>query len=417
MQKIKKFIPLIYWAVIIALLGLYFTNDFGLVDIHKTSFIVAVGIDTEDDEVQVTAQIAVPQPSTSGDSINYVEVQGSGYTIADALNEINAKMGTYPKLLFCQLILMGENCKDKELFQVLGCFYRRNYSELTALVAMCEGKASDMLALPVSVSAENSEAIQKVLSHELEKSGNVTKANLKTIGEANFSESKACYMPFIEVNEPGTSRSGGGDKVGGENLEQTQSTASSGGGQGGQSSQSGQSVQGGGQEKPAEFTARKTAIFADGKFAGILDETQSFALNMLKGDIDMAVIPCTVGETKYTVGLKEVSGKADFKVEKGIPSLTVKFKAAAQVQGAKKVLDPHSVVNDDVVKKEVLEGATEELKKRFENLIEISRKTGCDMLEIKNQLFKFNHKYYEAFSGDVLNRMQVEYKIDIKSTN
>ena len=85
--------------------------------------------------------------------------------------------------------------------------------------------------------------------------------------------------------------------------------------------------------------------------------------------------------------------------------------------GAKKVLDPLSVVNDDVVKKEVLEGATEELKKRFENLIEISRKTGCDMLEIKNQLFKFNHKYYEAFSGDVLNRMQVEYKIDLKSTN
>ena len=198
MKKIKKYVPVLYWAIVVALLGLYFTNDFGLVDIHKTSFIVAVGVDTEEDEVQVTAQIAVPQPSTSGDSINYIEVQGSGFTIADALNEINAKTGTYPQLLFCQLILIGDSCKDKELFQVLGCFYRRNYSELTALVAMCEGKASDMLAKPASIAPENSEGLQKVLSHELEKSGNVTKANLKTIAEANFSESKACYMPYIQ---------------------------------------------------------------------------------------------------------------------------------------------------------------------------------------------------------------------------
>ena len=57
MKKIKKYVPVLYWAIVVALLGLYFTNDFGLVDIHKTSFIVAVGVDTEEDEVQVTAQI------------------------------------------------------------------------------------------------------------------------------------------------------------------------------------------------------------------------------------------------------------------------------------------------------------------------------------------------------------------------
>ncbi len=414
MKKIKKYVPVLYWAIVVALLGLYFTNDFGLVDIHKTSFIVAVGVDTEEDEVQVTAQIAVPQPSTSGDSINYIEVQGSGFTIADALNEINAKTGTYPQLLFCQLILIGDSCKDKELFQVLGCFYRRNYSELTALVAMCEGKASDMLAKPASIAPENSEGLQKVLSHELEKSGNVTKANLKTIAEANFSESKACYMPYIQMNKPGTSQNGGGDRIGGDDVEQSQSTASgsgqSNGGQGGASAQSG-----GGQDEPVEFTARKTAIFSEGKFAGILDETQSFALNMLETSVDMAIIPCTVGETEYTIGLKGISGKADFKVEKGVPKLTVTFKANAQVQGAKKVLEPHSVVNDDVVKKEVLDGAEKELKTRFENLIEISRKTGCDMLGIKKQLHKYYYKYYDAFKDDVLNRMEISYKIEVIS--
>ena len=143
--SVSKLSVLIYWLIIIALLGLFFTNDFGLVDIHKTAIITAVGIDAEEGEVIVTCEVAVPQPSQSGDNIKYTQIQGSGLTIADALNEVNSKTGFYPKLQFCKLILVGEDCQNQELFRMLGCFYRKNYSELTALVAMCKGKASDKI--------------------------------------------------------------------------------------------------------------------------------------------------------------------------------------------------------------------------------------------------------------------------------
>lgn len=428
---IKKYIPILYWGIIIALIGLFFTNDFGLVDIHKTSYIVAVGIDIEEEEVQVTAQIAVPQPSTSGDSTTYVEVQGSGYTVADALNEINAKTGTYPKLLFCKLILLGDSCKDKDLFQVLGCFYRRNYSELTALVAMCEGSAQEMLARPATIDPENSTAIQKVLSVELEKSGNVSKATLKSVAEANYSVSRACYMPYIQVNVQGTSKPGGeGDNAGGDKPQ----SGGQGGGQGssgeqsssgGQGSSGGQSSGGqssggqksGGEEQPVEFTARQTAIFTEGRFAGILNERQSFALNVIEYDVSLAVIPCTVGNINYTMGLKGVKGGVDFKVEKGVPTLTVKLKATAQVQGAKKIMVPEDVNHDDVVLPEVLKATELALEERFANLIEVSAQTDCDLLGIKKLLHKHENKYYEAFKDDVLKRMTVNYKIEVKSSN
>lgn len=428
---IRRYTPVLYWAIIIALLGLYFTNDFGLVDIHKTSFIVAVAVDAEEDEVQVTAQIAVPQPSSSGDNTKYIGVQGSGYTIADALNEINAKTGTYPKLLFCKLILIGDSCKDKELFQMLGCFYRRDYSELTALVAMCEGKAQDMISIPATIDQENSTAIQKVLSQELEKSGNVSKANLKSIAESNYSVSRACYMPYIQVNVQGTSKPGGeGDNAGGEKPQQGGQSGGSGGGQGGesggssgggqsggQSGQSGGSGGGGQGDKPLEFTARQTAIFTGGKFAGILDERQAFALNVLENDINMAVIPSVVGDVNYTVGLKGVSAGIDFDVKEGTPSLTVNFKATAQVQGAKKVMVPKDVTYDDIVRPEVLEATEKAIEERFKNLIDVSIKTDCDMLGIKKLLHKYHYKYYEAFKDDVLKRMQVDYKIKVQSNN
>ena len=417
----KRYTPVLYWLIIIALLGLYFTNDFGLMDIHKTSPIVAVGIDMEDEEVQVTAQVAVPQPSASGDNVKYIEVQGSGLTVADALNEINVKLGSYPKLYFCKLILIGEGCQKEQLFKVLGCFYRRNYSELTTLVAMCKGRAQDMFKLPANIAPENSTAIQKVLSEELKKSANVSTASLKSIAEENFCEGKACYMPYVEANIQGTSENGGnGDNVGGEEGEQ-----SGGGEQGGQSSQDGQGGESGsgsgseqgGKGQKMEFTARKTAVFSDGKFVGILDDRQAFALNVLKSKMNLAVIPCDLDGIHYTMGLKDTSGGAKLKVKDGVPTLTLSFQANAQIQGARVVLDPKKIKYDDEVKPALLKMAEDEVKSRFENLIDLCTQLDCDLICVKGLLHKHNYKYYEAFKDDILTRMNVEYKIKIKSLN
>ena len=302
----SKVSVVLYWLFVLAMLALFFTNDFGLVDLHKTAIITAVGIDVQDDEVQVTCEIAVPQPSQSGDNIKYTQIQGSGLTIADALNEVNSKTGFYPQLQFCKLILVGESIKEQELFRVLGCFYRKNYSELTALVAMCQGKASDMLSLQSPVSDMTSEAIRKALSEEIEKSANATSVNLKDIAMSEYSRSYACYMPYVEANIPGTSESGGnGDNVGGEGgnsgsggQQGQQNSGQQSGGQGpsegGGSSEGGSAQSGAAQQNGSgqqmEFTARKTAIFSNGKFKGILDEQNSFALAVIEDEIRLAEI-------------------------------------------------------------------------------------------------------------------------------
>ncbi len=424
---LKKISALIYWLLIIALLALFFTNDFGLVDIHKTTIAVAVGIDAGEGELKVTAQLAVPQPSQGGENVQYSEVQGSGVTVAEALNEINSKTGFYPKLLFCKLILLGESCQEEELFRVLGCFYRKNFSELTALVAMCKGKASDMLSIPSAVSPETVTAIQRALSDELEKSANVASVNLRDIAATNYSVSAACYMPYVEANVQGTSESGGnGDNVGGESGGgEGGGSSQSGGEEGGGSSQSGgeesggssSGSQNGGSEEKMEFTARKTAIFSDGRFAGILDESQSFALNILKNDIRLAVLPCDAEEVHYTMGLKSARGGIKLKVKEGVPELTLSFGAKAQIQSSSSVLVPDKTVFDDVVPKEVLKGAEEEVKSRLEQLVDACTESDCDILGVKELLHKYNYKYYEAFKDNVLTRAQVKYNINIKSVN
>ena len=140
---------------------------------------------------------------------------------------------------------------------------------------------------------------------------------------------------------------------------------------------------------------------------------------MLENEINHAVIPCHMKDenTHFTMGLQDVKGGIDFKVEKGVPKLTVSFKSTAQVQGAKKVMVPENVVYDDVVSKELLKATEEALEERFKNLIEISIETDCDLLGVKKLLHKHEYKYYEAFKNDILKRMKVEYKIDVKSLN
>lgn len=427
----KKYSVVFYWLVILALLALFFTNDFGLVDLHKTSVVVAVGIDAEGEEVIVTAQIAVPQPSQSGDNIQYTAVQGRGLTVADCLNEINSKTGFYPKLIFCKLILIGEECQSLPLFKVLGCFYRRNYSELTALVAMCKGKASEMLDLPATISPENTTAMQRALSEELKKSANVSSVNLKDIAKSNYCVCSSSYMPFIEANVEGTSEGGGnGDNVGGESGGQGGGSSQGGqqsgsgggssqGGEGGQSSQGGQSGQSGqsGGGEQMEFTARKTAVFTGGKFAGILNDQQSFALNVLRNEIRLAVVPCDSEGVHYTLGLKNVKSDIKLRVKEGVPSLTLGFKANAQIQGARKIMQPESVMLDETVKPEVLEAVENEVKSRMQSLLEHCVENNCDLFGATKQLYQYSTKYFDAFKDDLLSRMQVEYKIDIQSVN
>ncbi len=427
----RKFNPgtvlaVIYWLIFIALAGLFFTNDFGLVDIHKTSIITAIGIDMEEREVQVTAEVAVPQPSQSGENIKYTQVQGSGLTIADALNEINAKTGFYPKLQFCKLILVGESCMGTELFQVLGCFYRKNYSELTALVAMCEGKASDMLANKSGVSQMTSEAIRKVLSDESEKSANSSSASLKKIATSEYSYSHSCYMPYVQVSKPGTSQNGGnGDNVGGEspdgsgggNDENGGGGGSSGGGAGesGQSGSSGGDTGGAGQSGEVEFTARKTAYFSRGDFKGILDEQQSFALDVLKSELRVAVLPCDADDIHYTLGLKGVKSKIKLSVEKGVPQVKISVSAKAQIQGARVKVEPKKVIRDDVIPPYVLDSAKQVLVSRISSLLAACRESDCDLLGLKDQLYKFHRKNYDELNAELLTRAEVTYDVKIES--
>ena len=136
------------WVFLIAagaLVLLFFSNDFGLIDIQKTAIVAAIGIDSSEETEgrwSITAQIAVPDANAnkaSNVSIPSAETVGAG------IAEVNRKTGWYPTLVHCRLILLGEDVAEGDVFRVLGYFLRSEFVEDSCLVAVCEGRAQEML--------------------------------------------------------------------------------------------------------------------------------------------------------------------------------------------------------------------------------------------------------------------------------
>ena len=115
-------------ALIVAILAtlLFFSNDFGLIDIEKTAIIVALAVDydKEAEMYEVTAQIAIPeatdQNTTNGNSL----IDGKGRTIAEAIDEIGLRSGWYPKLSFCNLVVLGETLVSDTPMNAVDYFVR-----------------------------------------------------------------------------------------------------------------------------------------------------------------------------------------------------------------------------------------------------------------------------------------------------
>lgn len=392
--RTKHFLSFLYILIFAALAFLFFTNDFGILDLRKTSVVIGVAIDVEEDDVVLTAQLAVPQPAENGENTQFNVVTGTGATVAAALNEVNVKTGFYPKLVFCKLILLGESCFAEDITKLLDYFYRNEYTGLTLNVAACQGKASEVLGQQFPCGNSATDVIDKLLSAEAKASGNVSAATIKELGEGLYSPSASAYMPYLEngIVEKGEDESGGGESGGG------------GGGSGGQSSQC----------EESELVCNRCAIFSNGYCQGVLSKEQTFVFNLIKNDVKHAFLKAGEGEDTCVLGLRSCKGDVGLKFEQGTPVLNFKFTATAKVQDSQDGFHPQNIesggVNDDDLKL-----GQDQVTAMFNSLFESVKTLGCDVLNLKNMMYKSNYDKYDQFSENLYECLTVTSEVKLKS--
>ena len=431
-----------YYLILAALVTfLFFTNDFGLIDIQKTAIVMAVGIDREGPTFILTTQIAVPQSSDQGEQAQAVQIESRGETIADAFNQINAKTGWYPKLVFCNLVVLGEQMIKSNVFDALDFFLRDEYMSDKCLVAACEGTAKEILNTKTPIDPMSGVAAQKVLSDHAARVGTVASNTLREFAMGYFSYSKSGYLPVLKPEKQqessGENGGGGGEQQqssegGGERgafLENTPLPAAEGeqnalkgdrpvpaaGGSGGSGPSAGGQAAGGKEEEKV-FSASETALFYDGIYAGKLDQDETFAFSIVKNKLRLASYTPKSDGIPYTLIVKHNLPSLKFSVDdNSMARLKIKLKVTAGLQDTSYGQSIDELANAGKVPPKVFEAAKKDLEQKISQVFEKSRKSRCDVFNVLDRLQKFESDYFPAFREDILDRLIFSVDVTFES--
>lgn len=387
---------------------LFFSNDFGLTDVQKTAIVMAVGIDREEDTFIVTSQVAIPQSSKQGQASEAVQLVSRGKTIGEAFEEINAKTGWYPKLVFCNLIILGESAAKENTFDALDYFLRDEYLSDNCFVATCDGLAKDVLDTSALVDPSSSTAIQKVLSDHAKRVGTVLPNTLKDFSIGYFSDSSSGYLPIIK-KEPqqehvdGSTSEGKDNSTGGSQSEGAQGNTS--GGSGGQSEGQKQ------QDKPV-FSAGETALFVRGKRVGTLTSTETFALSAVLNDLRLAAYSVEHLEKTCTLTVKHNAPK--IKLQAGNEeafTLTVDLTMTAGTLDYSKAQSLEEISDEGDVLTEYFTFASQKLAGEIKSVFEKCRAVECDLFGVRERLIKYERRRFHKHEDTAFENTRIEVTV------
>lgn len=402
-RKFLKSLPMKLYILLAAILMIvFFSNDFGLVDIQKTAVILAAGVDRMENGYHLTAQIGKPKGSErSSCGSASVDVEGDGETISDCIAEIYSKTGWVPKLIFCDLVLVGEDTAKEDVMGALGYFLRTEYMPDSCSVAVCKGTARDMLKSVSAIEDTTSAALGKLFSDAAKKSGKVMKQSLKEFAIDYYGASECSYLPYI-TSEP---QDCGGESGGGEGP-----TSSNGGKAGSTGSAGGSS-----ESKPDKkiFKAEQTALFSKGKMTALLDSDQTFTFSLLKGNVEAGSFAVEDHGEPVTVSVLKNRGGADLKVEnKPQVTLSIYVKVYLFDRGV-----PSPV--EDLAKKELSKDAIEKSKQLLETQIgklwNTCVEANCDLFHLTRSLYRSSPKKYAEWKELLLSTADLKIKATVES--
>ena len=414
----KTFKPKIALFLIFLVSILFFSNDFGLIDIEKTAIVTAVAIDVADDgEYLVTCQIAVPEATGAVSENQKAQITGKGSTVGNAIKSMGSVSGWFPQTIFCNLIIVGNQLSSGNVITVLDYFSKTMRVQDSAQVVLAKDKAKDLLNATTPLDNISSFAIQKILLKNPGFDQDVAPVDIKTFCVGYYSECSSSYMPMVEVlsaqDDKPKSESGGQNQDSQDSS--SQDSSSQGSSSQGSSNQSEESQQGATKTQGQNvFDATKTALFLEGKKVGELDKELTHTFNMLTKKINGSAFAVDdVNGKNYLLTVMDEKSNLCVKAEEN------DLNVCASVTLYCKISDQNAIEKDSTFEKntplplEVKKNTEQTIKENILALFEKSRQTGCDFLKIKEKLYRFNYKQYSRYKDNFLQKMNITVNVTV----
>lgn len=397
MHKIHVKNTIRYYLLLIFFLAiLFFSNDFGLTDVQKTAIVVAVGIDREGEEFSVSAQIAVPQSSKQEKSTQSVQIVSRGKTVGEALEEINAKTGWYPKLIFCDLIVLGESAKDADVFDGLDFFLRNEYFSDDCQIAVYDGKATSLLNTSALIDPSSSSAMKKVLSAHAERSGSVIPNTLRKFSIGYFGESSSGFLPVLKIEEQ-------------QENQNSQPAATN------NDSSKNQSSNEKNTDKPV-FSAQETALFVGGRWVETLTATETFALSSVFSKLRLASYTVNGVENSCVLNVRRNDPK--IKLETGANdgfNLQINVTMTAGILDYSQSQPIDKIADAGDVPKEYFTLAEKKLASEIAQTYRKCQAVNCDVFGVRERLIKYEKRRFHDQRNTAFQNTSVQVNVRFRN--
>lgn len=406
-----KFLVIIFGLVAL----LYFTNDFQLIDIEKTAIIVELGVDYDNNEYQITAQIAVPQAGDYAAGNTDAVITSSGKTVYEGIEKIAQQSGWYPELSFCNLILFGKGAHENAV-GLAEYFLTSSKFQNSAVLAACEQTASEVLKSTTPLDFVSSFALQKILLRNVNRANSVMLTDVKSFCADNYSVSSFCYLPLIQLIETDDKQKDDGNNQGnqGGNAENSgdksafsfnKNYMAAGNGSAGGGSAAGKNNEDS-EKKRCVFDARNSLLYSNGKIAASLNGEQTLCYNLLFKQVHETFISLSGEKSdsendRIYVAVVNNYSSVNLRVKNGVPMLDINLKLVCkrEEQDASTQSD---LSNPSVLSEKELKRLTLKMQKTVNELISLSKSTECDFLRLKENLYRRLPEHYHALKDGVI---------------
>ena len=394
--KHAKYIMLALLAVFV----FFFSSDFGLIDVEKTAIITALAIDKEQDEYKVSAQIAVPEATDVNSENQKAMINGKGSTVGAAIKDLGDISGWYPKLSFCNLIIVGNGLTETNVIKVLDYFAKTLRIQDSALVVMAEKSAEELLNLSTPLDNIASFAIQKVLLKTPGFDRDIATTDIKNFCCGHYSLASSAYMPIVKIIEDNS-----------DSQSSSQSSSSSEGGQSQPSTKtSGKKL----------INAKTTALFKNGKKVGELDQNLTLVFNSLTTSIQGTTIPVddvpfNNSTCNYLLKIMRSTHNVKLSADNNGLTLTLTLNLFCKISDQDAENSDFSLSENSPMPLPLKEKAERQLSADLKELVETIKQTECDFLGIKNKLYRFNNKQYSRLKNDYLQHLDTVIKVSVNA--
>lgn len=384
--------------VIIVLCVFYFTGDFSLIDIQKTAIIVAIGIDKKENDFEITAQIAVPQASSESSQNNDALISSTGKTPYEAIDNIGITTGWQPKLSFCDLIVFGNNVSDEEIFNLIDYILASQKMQNSALVALAEGSAKELLSQATALDSISSFAIQKILLKNTHKANTVLKSSVRQFAMNHYSKSNFAYMPKISIIK-------GNSESGGESSSSQMASTAGGSGDTEGSKKS---------EENVIFNASNTVVYSHGKKACELNSDQTLIVSLTQKQVDESYLPVEINGEQILLSITK-NRATDFIDFAQKPTYNLHLTLTTSISDGTNKLGLDGIYKNGLVSQEVLKTAQNEVEKITNEIYEKLTESDADLFEIKNKIYKFHYRRFSGVKNLELKNFALKIKASCKS--